>query len=68
MKLLSEAHSAANQNTLGTLRGADMMMSMVMVVVVMVVVVMVVVVMVVVVMVVLVAGVGCCCQIGWNSC
>ena len=29
MKLLSEAHSAANQNTLGTLRGADMMMSMV---------------------------------------
>lgn len=32
MKLLSEAHSAANQNTLGTLREADMMMSMVMVV------------------------------------
>lgn len=33
MKLLSEAHSAANQNTLGTLRGADMMMSMVVMVV-----------------------------------
>lgn len=41
MKLLSEAHSAANQNTLGTPRGADMMMSMVVVVVVMVMVVLV---------------------------
>ena len=43
MKILSKAHSAANQNTLGTLRGADMMMTMVVVVV---------------VMVVLVAGIG----------